>query len=212
MLRALMDCPVHAIMEIGERRPDDAPPPIARRAGHREPENRRERSGVGFHPVTADAQGRMPLPQITLDNEYFWTSGADGKLRIQECGDCRSLIHPPAADLPLLPQPQHGCAGGVRPGRPRRVHRQPPVRLPGLPAPYVVAQVAIAEDPRVRLTTNIIDCDFDELELGQTVEVVFEQAQDVWLPLFRPTADDRPSRRCRPTRSPRRTSPNTSGR
>ncbi len=25
--RALMDCPVHAIMEVGERRPDDAPPP-----------------------------------------------------------------------------------------------------------------------------------------------------------------------------------------
>lgn len=25
--RALMDCPVHAIMEFGERRPDDAPPP-----------------------------------------------------------------------------------------------------------------------------------------------------------------------------------------
>lgn len=25
--RALMDCPVHAIMELTERRPDDAPPP-----------------------------------------------------------------------------------------------------------------------------------------------------------------------------------------
>lgn len=25
--RALMDCPVHAIMELGERRPDDAPAP-----------------------------------------------------------------------------------------------------------------------------------------------------------------------------------------
>jgi len=27
VLRALMDCPVHAIMELGERRPDDPPPP-----------------------------------------------------------------------------------------------------------------------------------------------------------------------------------------
>ena len=27
VLRALMDCPVHAIMELGERRPDDAHPP-----------------------------------------------------------------------------------------------------------------------------------------------------------------------------------------
>jgi ferredoxin len=29
VMRALMDCPVHAIMELGERRPDDAPPPPA---------------------------------------------------------------------------------------------------------------------------------------------------------------------------------------
>lgn len=27
VMRAIMDCPVHAIMEIDERRPDDAPPP-----------------------------------------------------------------------------------------------------------------------------------------------------------------------------------------
>jgi acetyl-CoA acetyltransferase len=61
--------------------------------------------------------------------------------------------------------------------------------IPGLPAPYVVAQVAIAEDPRVRLTTNIVECDPQELQLGQQVEVVFEQNEDVWLPLFRPAAD-----------------------
>jgi len=61
--------------------------------------------------------------------------------------------------------------------------------IPGLPAPYVVAQVAIEEDPRVRLTTNIVECDPDELELGRIVEVVFERNDDVWLPLFRPTAE-----------------------
>jgi ferredoxin len=27
VMRALMDCPVHAIMEMDERRPDDMPPP-----------------------------------------------------------------------------------------------------------------------------------------------------------------------------------------
>ena len=59
--------------------------------------------------------------------------------------------------------------------------------MPGLAAPYVIAQVAIEEDPRVRLTTNIVECDPDELELGRVVEVVFEQNEDTWLPLFRPT-------------------------
>ena len=38
---------------------------------------------------------RLPLPQLTFDNEFFWTSGADGVLRIQGCDDCKSLIHPP---------------------------------------------------------------------------------------------------------------------
>src|SRR4051812_10532337 len=65
--------------------------------------------------------------------------------------------------------------------------------FPDLPPPYVVAQVAIAEDPRVRLTTNMIECDPAALQLGQPVEVVFEQLADVWLPLFRPATDQTPS-------------------
>ena len=85
--------------------------------------------------------------------------------------------------------------------------------LPGLPPPYVVAQVAIVEDPRVRLTTNIVDCDPDELELGQHGGGRLRAGiEDVWLPLFRPTAEKRDRARCRSTRSRRRTSANTSGR
>jgi acetyl-CoA acetyltransferase len=61
--------------------------------------------------------------------------------------------------------------------------------VPGLPAPYVVAQVAMVEDPRVRLTTNAVECDPGDLELGLLMEVVFEQVEDVWLPLFRPATD-----------------------
>jgi thiolase-like protein/rubredoxin-like zinc ribbon protein len=109
---------------------------------------------VGVHPLT------RPLPLITADNEFFWTSGNDGKLRLQKCADCTALIHPPA---PVC----RYC--------------------------YVIAQVAIAEDPRVRLTTNIVECDFEQLELGQQVEVVFEQHEDVWLPLFRVIEDAEPA-------------------
>lgn len=43
----------------------------------------------------ADPTARTPLPQLTLDNEFFWKSGADGKLRILRCQDCSSYIHPP---------------------------------------------------------------------------------------------------------------------
>ncbi|MCV7441706.1 OB-fold domain-containing protein [Mycobacterium paraense] len=137
------------------------------------------------------APGR-PLPVITLDNEFFWTSGADGTLRFQQCRACEALIHPPAPvcrycrsrDVGVRAVSGRATLAGFTVN-----HR---FSLPGLPAPYVVAQVAIAEDPRVRVTTNIVDCDPDRLELGQQVEVVFEQIEDVWLPLFRPVPDAAP--------------------
>ena len=139
---------------------------------------------MGFHALT----GR-PLPLITLENEFFWTSGADGRLRLQECKACESLIHPPAPvcrycrsrDMGVRAVSGKATLAGFTVN-----HR---FSLPGMPAPYVVAQVAITEDPRVRLTTNIVECDPDRLELGQQVEVVFERAEDVWLPLFRPVPD-----------------------
>ncbi|WP_409427242.1 thiolase C-terminal domain-containing protein [Mycobacterium sp. SMC-11] len=130
------------------------------------------------------APGR-PLPAVTPENEFFWTAGADGVLRLQRCLDCAALIHPPQPVCRYC----RSTNMGVRDVSGRATlagftinHR---FSLPGLPAPYVVAQVAINEDPRVRLTTNIIDCDPDQLELGQQVEVAFEHIEDVWLPLFR---------------------------
>ncbi|WP_208026070.1 thiolase C-terminal domain-containing protein [Amycolatopsis acidicola] len=130
-----------------------------------------------------------PLPLVTLDNEFFWRSGEDGRLRILECRSCSSLIHPP--------QPVCRYCRGIELG-PREVsgfatlvgftvnHR---FSLPGMPAPYVVAQVALEEDPRVRLTTNTVECEPEDLVLGMRMEVVFERHEDVWLPLFRPVPE-----------------------
>ncbi len=61
--------------------------------------------------------------------------------------------------------------------------------LPGFDPPYVVANVALAEDPTVRLTTNIVGCEPDAVAIGQVVRVRFEQHEDVWLPLFEPTGE-----------------------
>ncbi len=62
--------------------------------------------------------------------------------------------------------------------------------LPHFPPPYVVAIVALEEDPSVRLTTNIVGCEPADVQVGSKVRVVFEQvADDVWLPLFEPDPD-----------------------
>jgi acetyl-CoA acetyltransferase/uncharacterized OB-fold protein len=130
-----------------------------------------------------------PLPQLTPANEFFWTAGGDNQLRIQECKDCAALIHPPQPICRYCRSKNMGVrdvSGKATLAGFTVNHR---FGFPDLPPPYVVAQVAIAEDPRVRLTTNIIECEPDELQLGQTVEVVFEKMEDVWLPLFRPAAE-----------------------
>ena len=107
------------------------------------------------------ASGR-PLPLVTAENEFFWTSGADGTLRFQECTHCNALIHPPQPVCRYCRSHEMGVravSGRATLSSFTINHR---FSLPGLPAPYVVAQVAIAEDPRVRLTTNIIDCDTEQ--------------------------------------------------
>ncbi|MCX8560807.1 OB-fold domain-containing protein [Mycolicibacterium mucogenicum] len=131
----------------------------------------------------------MPLPQVTPENEFYWTAGADGALRFTECENCNALIHPPAPVCRYCRERKMGVrqVSGLATLIGFTLNER--FSIPGLPAPYVVAQVALVEDPRVRLTTNIVDCDPEQLALGQQVEVVFEQHEDVWLPLFRPVAD-----------------------
>ena len=136
-----------------------------------------------------------PLPELTPATEWFWTSGADGILRVQGCTECATLVHPPAPICPKCrsrawaPTPVSGR--GTIVGFTVNAHQW----LPSLPPPYVIANVALEEDADVRLTTNIVGCDPGEVRIGQEVLVSFEHQGDVWLPLFAPTGGpDTPDR------------------
>jgi acetyl-CoA acetyltransferase/uncharacterized OB-fold protein len=134
-----------------------------------------------------------PLPLVTPFNEWFWTSGQDGTLRIESCGDCHALVHPPVPICPVcrslhrVPVPVSGRATVV--GFTVNAHMWHPAFEP----PYVIANVALEEDARVRLTTNIVGCEPDAVHIGQEVAVRFEQHDDVWLPLFEPTGGTNPA-------------------
>ncbi|MDO9090409.1 MAG: OB-fold domain-containing protein [Burkholderiaceae bacterium] len=126
------------------------------------------------------------LPRTTAESAPFWGGGAHGQLLIQQCAHCLKYHHPP---LPICPV----CLGReVRPtpvsGRAtvhsHTVNHQP--WLPGMAVPFVVAYVALDEQPDVWLMSNIIGCEPEEVFIGQPVEVCFEQQEDVWIPLFRP--------------------------
>ncbi len=137
-------------------------------------------------PVTS--AGR-PLPAVTEINRPYWTSGAEGIFRLQQCPDCARLIHPPA----LRCQYDHATPQWVElSGRGTveswTVNHHP--FYPGFPTPYVIAFVNPVEDSRVRVLTNLVDVDPDEISAGMPVRVTFEAGDDgdpsevVWFPLF----------------------------
>ncbi len=128
-------------------------------------------------------------PALRDWNRFYWTSGEDGRLRFQHCVACDALQHPPApvcrscgaADLDVRAVSGHGVVQSHTTNVQQWSADYPP--------PFVVAVVAIDEDPRIRLTTNIVGCEGDDVEVGMRVQVVFEPVEDVWVPLFEPTGE-----------------------
>jgi hypothetical protein len=55
---------------------------------------------------------------------------------------------------------------------------------PGLEVPYVIARVALDGAPGVYLTTNIVGCPVDSVDIGDRVRVKFLHVDDVYLPMF----------------------------
>lgn len=125
------------------------------------------------------------LPTTEEPSAFFWTSGADGRLRILGCDACGYLIHPPAGYCPR-------CGG--RDTSPTVVSGRGEVysftvnhqSWDGSGDVYVIALVGLEEQPDVRLMTNLVDVDPADVRIGMAVEVVFEPRDDVYLPLFRP--------------------------
>jgi uncharacterized OB-fold protein len=50
--------------------------------------------------------------------------------------------------------------------------------------PFVIARVAIDGAPGVYLTTNIVGCPVDSVDIGDRVKVIFEQQGEIYYPLF----------------------------
>ncbi len=124
-------------------------------------------------------------PALDDTNRFFWTSGADGTLRFLRCAECGYFLHPPGPRCPecggsnLAPEAVSGTGEVFT----FTVNHQP---WDGSPDPYVIGIVALAEQEDLRLTTNIVDGEIDEVTIGLPVEVVFEENDGIWWPLFRP--------------------------
>ena len=128
------------------------------------------------------------LPEISEESKAFWTGGEHGQLLIYRCSDCNGYIHPPT------PSCFHCASTNVGPfavsGRARVVAKTINAHTfnPAMPAPFSVAIVELVEDPSTRLTTNVVGCEPEDVQIGMEVQVEFEHFEDVWVPVFRPVA------------------------
>lgn len=122
-----------------------------------------------------------PAPAISPEAAPFWEAANEGRLVIHTCKDCGRGHHYPRAMCPHCYSSnlewKESEGRGV-------IYTFTVIRVKNT-EPYVLAYVEIAD--RVRVVTNIIECEPDDLAVGQEVEVVFrpsESGQNMML--FRP--------------------------
>ncbi|MBP6504963.1 MAG: Zn-ribbon domain-containing OB-fold protein [Rhodoferax sp.] len=124
------------------------------------------------------------LPALNLDNSTFWQGGAEGTLNMHHCQGCQRYFHPPAPICPRClsqdvgPRPVSG-RGKVLSYTINHQRWNADVEVP-----YVVAIVELADQPGLRLVSNIVGMPVDEVHIDMPVRVTFSQIEDVWLPLF----------------------------
>ena len=137
---------------------------------------------------TADSEPKpfRLLPRLDDTNREFWTSGERGELCFWRCQDCGFWIHPHSPRCPacLSKDLEVERVSGAATVHASTTNHQP--WIPGLDPPYNIAIVELPEQVGLRLTTSIVGCPPEDVDIGMPVLVTFEQYDDVWLPFFRP--------------------------
>jgi 3-oxo-4,17-pregnadiene-20-carboxyl-CoA hydratase alpha subunit len=141
--------------------------------------------GLTERPAAAPlAAADVLRPVVTPDTEFFWDGTARGELRIQRCGECSALRHPPG---PMCPdcgagQPGYVVAAGTGEVYSYVVHHHPPV--PGRQVPFVVALVQLTEG--VRMVGELLGADPEQVRIGMPVRADFARVdEELTLPAWR---------------------------
>jgi uncharacterized OB-fold protein len=127
-----------------------------------------------------------PLPQPTAETAPYWAAAKSGRLVIQRCPACaRYQFYPrPFCTACLCDELEWVDASGRG-----QIYTYTICRIPANPAmaekvPYAMAVVDLAEG--VRMLTQIVDSDLDQVRIGAPVQAVFEPiSDDITLPQFK---------------------------
>jgi uncharacterized OB-fold protein len=131
---------------------------------------------------------RKPLPVPDADSRPFWEGCREHKLLLMRCGNCGQMRFPPTTFCSHCQSREHLWIESTGHGR---VFSWIVVRHPVPPdvyaddVPYIVALVEL--DEGVRMPTNIIDCQPEDVRAGMSVRVAFRDVRpEISLPVFHP--------------------------
>ena len=114
----------------------------------------------------SDSNRSVPVPAINEETQAFWEATAEGKLLLKHCNDCQEYHWYPRSKCPfchsLNTRWTESAGTGV-------IYSYSVMRR--VDPMYTLAYVTLTEG--VTVMTNLIECDFDALEIGQKVRVVF---------------------------------------
>jgi len=112
------------------------------------------------------ATGKLPAPRPSPETQGFWDAAAQGRFLVRKCSTCGKAHWYPRNICPFCSSSDtkwveaSGCGTIYSFSVMRRA-----------PEPYAIAYVTLAEGPT--MLTNLVDCDFDSLAIGQEVRLKF---------------------------------------
>jgi uncharacterized OB-fold protein len=130
--------------------------------------------------MSEQTQARVP-PSPTSDpsTRVFWDAARDGKLLIGRNTKTGKVHYPPR---PVCPFDDEGEVEYVPASGKGTIYTYSVMRAK---QPYVIAYVELVEGPRIM--SNIVDCDFEALKVGQPVRLIFVTSEGGQpIPMFTP--------------------------
>lgn len=125
--------------------------------------------------------GPLTAPAQTPENTPFWSAAREHKLLVRFCSSCDQPHWYPRALCPYCMgetdwREASGCG---------TIYSFSVTRKAG-PQAFCIAYVTL--DEGTTMMTNIVDCDLDQVRIGQRVEVVFKPTEEGAppVPMFKP--------------------------
>ena len=121
-----------------------------------------------------------PEPSINMETEAYWAAAKEGKFLLKKCNACGKTHYYPRA---ICPHCLSGDTAWYEATGKGVIYSYSVMRRGD--TPYAIAYVTL--DEGVTMMSNIVECDLDNLAIGQAVEVTFRATEgDQALPVFRP--------------------------